>query len=283
MSGKRPAFSPGSAGGVSRADHCETCDTAVRDIAHVLRTLASTTLGAAVDSATLRLWDPYYCQGTVKVHYAKHGFPLCHNRREDFYAVMQRPRADLPKHDVVVTNPPFSGDHIQRALRFCVENGHVPWCMLLPSSVLARPWWEEMSESLQRGGLAAPVVFVAATTTRYAFDKRRPSGGGGGAKKAGGPQRERGAAAVGTPSAAQPPLETIWFVGGLSLSADRALHARFASSLVDDAECVLAASVAELPARIQSAVVAARRDPDTVANQSGKESGGDPGAKRRRM
>eukprot|EP01046_Picozoa_sp_COSAG06_P039647 COSAG06_NODE_4713_length_4003_cov_5.387031_2_plen_308_part_00 len=80
VGGRPPAFSVAAC---SRADHMETSDSAIRDVAHVLRTLASCRLPAGSPPDELRLWDPYYCQGTVKVHYAKHGFPICHNKREE--------------------------------------------------------------------------------------------------------------------------------------------------------------------------------------------------------
>jgi hypothetical protein len=103
VGGRPPAFSVAAC---SRADHMETSDSAIRDVAHVLRTLASCRLPAGSPPDELRLWDPYYCQGTVKVHYAKHGFPICHNKREDFYAVIRS--GVLPPHDALVTNPPYS-------------------------------------------------------------------------------------------------------------------------------------------------------------------------------
>ena len=55
----------------SRADHMETSDQAIRDVAHVLRVVASCCLPSGSPQSSLRLWDPYYCQGTVKVHFKK--------------------------------------------------------------------------------------------------------------------------------------------------------------------------------------------------------------------
>jgi hypothetical protein len=92
---------------VSRADHMETSDAAVRDVATLLTTLARRCMGKGQDTAGLRLWDPYFCQGSVKKLYARYGFPRCHNEPEDFYELI-RPGSgvDLPPHDVLVTNPP---------------------------------------------------------------------------------------------------------------------------------------------------------------------------------
>jgi hypothetical protein len=41
-------------------------------------------------------------------------------RNEDFYAV--KAAGKLPEFDVLVTNPPFSGDHIERIFRFAVKS-----------------------------------------------------------------------------------------------------------------------------------------------------------------
>lgn len=222
-----PAFSVAAC---SRADHMETSERAIRDVANVLHVVASCCLPSGTPHARLRLWDPYYCQGTVKVHYRQHGFPICHNRREDFYAVWKS--GALPQHDVLVTNPPYSGDHIRRALKFCAEEIETPWAMLLPISVLSRSWWAEMALCLQRSGGASPVAFVAPTTQRYAFEKRRPSGGGSKSGSRGGP--------------IAPEVETIWFLGGLEPSWAKTLSAHFRQS-VDPAECVLAPTLEHLP------------------------------------
>ena len=42
---------------------------------------------------------------------------------------------EVPEHDVVVTNPPFSGDHVSKILRFCSRRGAKPWFLLLPNFV----------------------------------------------------------------------------------------------------------------------------------------------------
>lgn len=30
---------------------------------------------------------------------------------------------EVPQHDVLLTNPPYSGDHVERLLRFCRSSG----------------------------------------------------------------------------------------------------------------------------------------------------------------
>lgn len=57
----------------------------------------------------------------VSPHHSHAGFTNVYNRNEDFYAVVER--GGVPEHDVLVTNPPYSADHMQRCLRFCMANG----------------------------------------------------------------------------------------------------------------------------------------------------------------
>ena len=91
-----------------------------------------------------------------------------------------------PTHDVVVTNPPFSGDHIQRLLEWCTrkmeqqleqtESGDgeekkkkkkkktkkkqkqkhrdkaddQPWFALLPQYIANKPWFHSLCSDLER-------------------------------------------------------------------------------------------------------------------------------------
>jgi hypothetical protein len=101
-------------------DHCETGADAYADIGPVLRIVAEM-LGKRVPSpaapSDLAVWDPYFCAGAVTRHLAAQGFPRVHNVNEDFYAVLRS--GPLPAHDVVLTNPAYSGDHIPRLLEAC--------------------------------------------------------------------------------------------------------------------------------------------------------------------
>eukprot|EP01045_Picozoa_sp_COSAG04_P000333 COSAG04_NODE_7_length_45988_cov_220.188869_18_plen_76_part_00 len=54
-------------------------------------------------------------------HLQRLGFESVYNRNEDFYAAIEDGRT--PEHDVVVTNPPYSGDHAARLLRWCGGGG----------------------------------------------------------------------------------------------------------------------------------------------------------------
>jgi len=54
-----------------------------RDIADVLHQLA---VHAGKCSTSLRIYDPYFCEGSVVLHLRALGFTNVYNRNEDFYA-----------------------------------------------------------------------------------------------------------------------------------------------------------------------------------------------------
>lgn len=110
-------------------DHCETPFEAFRDIEPILFRIA-TALGRTKES--LVIYDPYFCEGTMRSHLARLGFTNVYNRDEDCYAVWAAGRT--PAFDVLLTNPPFSGDHMLRALRFAATCGK-PFLLLLPNFV----------------------------------------------------------------------------------------------------------------------------------------------------
>jgi hypothetical protein len=96
-------------------DHCETSHVAYMHVAPILSYIAT-----RIGRESVNIYDPYYCAGTVIQHLAKLGFQNVYNKPEDFYQVIQEQR--LPQHDVVVTNPPYSGDHFERLLKFLCDN-----------------------------------------------------------------------------------------------------------------------------------------------------------------
>ncbi|CAJ1457288.1 unnamed protein product [Effrenium voratum] len=92
------------------------------------------------DPKKLRIYDPFYCAGSVVKHLAELGFSRVYNKCEDFYAVMNEGR--VPAHDVLLTNPPYSGDHVEHLLRFCREN-EKPFLLLMPNYFCAKEFYAE--------------------------------------------------------------------------------------------------------------------------------------------
>ena len=137
------------------ADHAETPLDAYKDIAPILSGLAAS-LGKK--PAALRAWDPFYCTGAAAQRLATVGFPNSHHRCEDFHALVAS--GTTPEHDILVTNPPYSADHLERLFAHCVRSNK-PWALLLPWFVVKKPWFKTYA--------AKHTVHFLAPRRRYYF------------------------------------------------------------------------------------------------------------------
>jgi hypothetical protein len=153
------------------ADHCETGIKAYRDLQPVLEVLAQV-LGRG--PAQLQVYDPYFCTGRVKEHLAKIGFPNVYNENEDFYARLAgASKQALPEHDVLVTNPPYSADHVERILAHCAASSQ-PTLLLLPAYVSFKPYYAAYLK-------AAKPFYLVPRSSRYTYNS--PAGTPSGAKR----------------------------------------------------------------------------------------------------
>jgi len=46
----------------------------------------------------------------------------------------------VPRYDILITNPPYSGDHIEKIFEFC-NNSKKPWLLLLPNYVYMKEFY----------------------------------------------------------------------------------------------------------------------------------------------
>lgn len=148
-------------------DHCETAVEAYADVASILSAHAKR-LG--VSDAKLRVYDPYYCNGAVKANLASLGFETVHNECEDFYAVAAAGK--VPEFDVLVTNPPYSADHVAKLLDFvegplCAGAGR-PALMLMPNWVVDKDYYATFAARVGGGKRAREVAYVA-PKKRYSY------------------------------------------------------------------------------------------------------------------
>ena len=99
------------------------------------------------------------------------GFSKVEHRNQDFYAVISN--KNEPVHDVLVTNPPYSGDHKQRCLEYCRASGK-PWLLLVPNYVATKDYYRlaVLGPAAAEGGEPFYVVPAA----KYDFD--HPEGTG---------------------------------------------------------------------------------------------------------
>lgn len=150
-------------------DHCETPQNAYEDIAPVLTFLADA-LGKSKES--LRIWDPYYCAGSVKMRLGRLGFKNVRNDCVDFYRLVEDGK--VPSHDVIVTNPPYSTspvDHIEKLFRILGAMG-TPWIVLQPNYVYTKCYWTEITCEKMKG----PRPFFLTPTTPRRYKYRTPCG-----------------------------------------------------------------------------------------------------------
>lgn len=154
---------------VSSEDHCETPRQAYDDLAPILEFVAHR---LNKTRATLRIWDPYYCAGTVKRHLARNGFLNVHNECVDFYKLISL--HSLPDHDVVITNPPYSTspiDHIFELFDF-LSRRKTPWFVLQPNYVYTKQFWTDITSSQ----IEAPRPFFLTPSTPRKYKYKTPCG-----------------------------------------------------------------------------------------------------------
>lgn len=125
-------------------DHCESPMQAYQDIVPFLKSC-----GKKVPSA-LQIYDPYYCNGAVRRNIESLGFPNVYNKKEDCYQVWETPNR-YPAFDIMVTNPPYSADHIAKLVKHISSSsfGERPWLLLLPQWVHKKDYYLKCTSHIQ--------------------------------------------------------------------------------------------------------------------------------------
>ena len=124
-------------------DHFETSFQAIVDLEPALFKLCQL---LNKDKKQLIIYDPYFCQGSIKQHYEKLGFERIINENRDFYHDIDN--NTLPEYDVLITNPPYSEDHKKRILQFCIASDK-PWALLLPNYVMNKQYFTSIIQKAQ--------------------------------------------------------------------------------------------------------------------------------------
>lgn len=123
-------------------DAADDAATPLRAHAHVAPLLTALATSTGVPPSTLRILDPFYCDGAAERQLRSLGFAAAVNPAgRDFWAEEAHYRSSDDYH-VLVTNPPFSGDHIPRLLDFVLAAGR-PAALLLPLWVLKKRYYHE--------------------------------------------------------------------------------------------------------------------------------------------
>ena len=139
-------------------DHCETPPAAYKHLSVWLRAVSTAMSLPAADAC--RVYDPYFCAGAVRRRLARVGFPLVINENKDFYEVQAK--GEVPQHDVLVTNPPYSGDNPERLVKF-LEGHTKPWAALMPAYIADKSYCADLL-----GGAAGGLHFIN-PTRRYVY------------------------------------------------------------------------------------------------------------------
>ena len=169
-------------------DHFETPLVAYEHILPIIRKLERRR------KCSLKLYDPYYCEGAFVDALVRLGcarINLIHERR-DFYSDIAK--RNVPTHDVLVTNPPYSAEHKQKLLRY-LEERHgppapttIPFLLLMPAWVAATDYWRGFVSrlALQLTGRTLSAtdpklereagVFYLSPVDRYAFTHAEETG-----------------------------------------------------------------------------------------------------------
>lgn len=161
-------------------DHFETPFNAYQDILPLIDGLSpsmpkSKPRENGITERTCRkdhiLYDPYYCDGRTKVYLERLGFNCVVHEKRDFYKDIEE--SCVPHHDTLITNPPYSDNHKEKCLEFCVqqfrERGRC-FFLLMPNYVAARNYYRTtLGDSLHDVAYVVPA-------TPYEYD--HPEGTG---------------------------------------------------------------------------------------------------------
>ena len=138
-----------------------------RSSAQLKRKRGSSTVDNSSDPLqSLTVYDPYYCKGRVCDALAALGLAResVINVNRDFYSDISK--RTVPTHDVLLTNPPYSGDHKQRLLRFLVDarqsgldgDGPCPFFLLMPAWLAATVVTSFANSRVVEGDLHVPLL-----------------------------------------------------------------------------------------------------------------------------
>jgi len=113
-------------------------------------------------TSKVSIYDPYYCDGAVLSHLTKLGFNDVYNKKEDCYKTwcQSDTTQPYPTFDVLVTNPPYSGDHVPKLMQHVMADlptrGNHAWCLLMPTYVHKKDYYQD----LVKKGLCQPFYLV---------------------------------------------------------------------------------------------------------------------------
>lgn len=150
------------------------------------------------------LYDPYYCNGRTAQLLNSLGFQNVQHAKRDFYKDVAS--NNIPHHDTLITNPPYSGTHKEQCVKFAIENlknGEIShgraFFLLMPNYVAIRDHFRSSIEVAEQD--ASMEIMYVVPSISYEYD--HPEGTG----------------------KDQSPFQSIWFCGVSSHCVERAKQA----------------------------------------------------------
>ncbi|KAG7341029.1 hypothetical protein IV203_022980 [Nitzschia inconspicua] len=175
-------------------DHFETPSDAYVDILPLLDALQK-------QRSEHVIYDPYYCNGQTKRLLQRLGFERVQHEQRDFYEDIDQ--NTVPLYHTLVTNPPYSDQHKERCLKYCVSNNNnkgKPFFLLMPCYVATKQYFRRTLNDMFHDML----YVVPKTSYQYSH----PDGTGH----------------------ATSPFDSMWFVGGLTPDQSKRLQQMFLSN-----------------------------------------------------
>jgi len=140
---------------VDDTDHCETPIGAYQDIIALIDQIA---INLGKTRQAVLIYDPYYCDGGVRMKLASLGCKNVINENQDFYANIANNK--IPDYDLLITNPPYSGEHMEKLLNFAAGS-QKPYLLLLPHFVYSKEYYRR--SNIQQG------IFYLVPKSRYSY------------------------------------------------------------------------------------------------------------------
>lgn len=137
-------------------DHFETPLQAYEDLNFIIELLTN---DIGKEKRDVCIYDPYFCKGKMVEHLNSLGYANVINRNVNFYSDVSKRNTPGLKYityfcyvvvivtllyvdfDILVTNPPYSGEHKPRLLDFLKSSGK-PFAILLPVYTATKSYWK---------------------------------------------------------------------------------------------------------------------------------------------
>lgn len=182
-----------------RHDPADNCETPLEAFVHIAPVLQKIAQRNKIAKTNLKLWDPYFCQGAAEMRLRSLGFHGAVNQDVDFYGLLkvnnetfetsspgegarlggvitdgnkrnntskkiENPNASsIPPHDILITNPPFSGDHCKCLVEYMLKQSEAKaFAILAPEYVHRKTWFAPLAKRF-------PQMFFVVPKRRYAF------------------------------------------------------------------------------------------------------------------